>query len=71
MFWLLIVVFFMVDGSKHPFVQLEPTEAACTADANLLATDAHAHPMDGLLGAGVQCDGPFDDPTVPKTSVKD
>lgn len=69
MFWLLIVILFHRDGTKDVVAQVEPTKAACIAQANRVAVDFHDHPDPDVMGAGFKCDGPMDDPTVRKTKT--
>lgn len=72
MFWLLIVILFHTDGSKEAAVLIEPTgttEAQCASDANKWATEFSKHPLPGVLDAGLKCDGPLDDPAVPRSGA--
>lgn len=66
MFWLLIAIFFNADGSKNVQTKFEISEAACVADVTQFASDFHGHQAKELLGVGFKCDGPLDDPTIPK-----
>lgn len=68
MFWLLILILFGEDGSKSVQTKPEPTEAACEADIAALVSSLKADKPVELLGAGVKCDGPFNDPTVRKSN---
>lgn len=68
MFWLLILLLFGDDGSKSVQTKIEPTEKACTDDIAALVSSLKADKPVELLGAGVKCDGPFNDPTVRKSN---
>ncbi len=59
MFWVLLMVFFMSDGSKQPLAKVEPSEAACVTD--IAKITAGAKP-DGVVAGGFQCVGPYSDP---------
>lgn len=72
MFAILVIVFFLTDGSKRTEAVLIPSppteelaEKACTEKANQYASDFHKHTDDAILGVGFKCDI-LDDPTVAK-----
>lgn len=66
MLFLLIVLMFNADGDKNAQVKIEPTVQACQQEADKVIADIHADRPEELIGLGVKCDGPFNDPTVPK-----
>lgn len=66
MFWLLIVIFFGADGQKNVQTKIEPTELACTQDASKYAKDLTSAHSKELLGLGLKCDGPLNDPSIRK-----
>ena len=65
MFAVLVVIFFLRDGTRHVQAQVEPTEAACTAQANKYANDFYGHLDPSILGVGFRCDV-LDNPPVRK-----
>lgn len=69
MFWLLIIVMFSADGTKQATVLIEPpgtTGQKCADDANKLAQQFHDHATSDIIGVGLKCDGPLDDPAILK-----
>lgn len=65
MFWLLMVVIFMTDGSIVPASRVEPSQKACQADI----TDITAQPKpEGVRAAGFQCLGPYSNPATEKSA---
>lgn len=69
MLFLLIVLMFNADGDKNAQLKFEPTAQACQQDGEKVIADIHADRPEELIGLGVKCDGPFNDPTVKKTKT--
>lgn len=67
MLFLLILLMFNADGSKSAQLKVEATEQQCSQDAAALVAALKAARPPELIGIGVQCDGPLDDPTVKKS----
>lgn len=65
MFAILVVIFFLTDGTKQVLTQVEPTESGCVAQANQYAKDFSGHTDKRILGVGFRCDV-LDDPTAAK-----
>jgi hypothetical protein len=69
MFWALILVLMAADGTKSIQAKVEPTQQSCAADALKVLREISTDKPEELLAAAVRCDGPFQDPTVPKQKV--
>lgn len=65
MFWILIGILFMQDGTMQPGIKVEPTEQACVADKEGIKTGPAPQ---GAMAALVACQGPYSNPTTARKS---
>lgn len=75
MFAILVVVFFLSDGSKQTMSEVVPapptaqlSAEACAKRANQYANDFHNRTDKAIVGVGFHCDI-LDDPAVKKTGA--